>query len=169
MSGQSIPEVLGENMPTTTLSQRQEVIAKAKPYWDTETITIKQMSGSQDLGDHEPGILNLYFFLFFVCLFLQATQNLYISMLGHLPTGWLWCSIIINLNSSRAYSGCHEAEGAEKVRKLWLGTSILLGIRSMHWNRSAGLPEVINFAWAPQWWKPNLLSCQNELDYWPHV
>ena len=35
-------------MPTTTLSQRQELSAKAKPYWDTEIKTNKHKRGSQD-------------------------------------------------------------------------------------------------------------------------
>ena len=40
----------------------------------------------------------------------------------------------------------------------------------MHWIKSAGLPEVANFAWAPQWWQPSLISCikLSGVDSGPH-
>ena len=49
-------------------------------------------------------------------------------MLGHLPTGCLWCSIILNLNSSRACSGWQEAEGSEKDRELFLASEFHTGL-----------------------------------------
>ena len=49
-------------------------------------------------------------------------------MLGHLPTGCLWCSIIFNLNSSRACSGWQEAVGSEKDRELFLAREFHTGL-----------------------------------------
>ena len=49
-------------------------------------------------------------------------------MLGHLPTGWLWCSIIFNLNSSRACSGWREAVGSEKDRELFPAREFHMGL-----------------------------------------